>query len=50
MMQPMMSTDYEQKSLNLLEAGLVNHAQVLATLSLVAAIREHRRANGKRHS
>jgi hypothetical protein len=49
-MQPMMSSDYEQKSLNLLEAGLVQHSQVFATLSLAAAIRESRRNNGKGNS
>lgn len=49
-MQPMMSSDYEQKSLNLLEAGLVQHSQVFATLSLAAVIRESRRNNGKGNS
>lgn len=35
------SKDYEQRSLNLLEAGFPQAAQVLATLALTAAIREH---------
>jgi len=49
MIQPMMSTDYEQKCLNLLDVGLVQNAQVFATLSLAAAIREAKK-NGKSNS
>jgi hypothetical protein len=34
------SAEYEAKAFNLLEAGLTNRAQVLATLALVRAIKE----------